>query len=614
MTDEEAIRLYGTTEPQPELLRLEAGALSCEFEGGALRHVKWGRVEIARGVSYLFRDNDWGTVPAEVEDIQVETTSSRFVLTFSMKMRMPDGLLTAAARVEGSDAGTLAFDVIATPDAELSTNRCGFVVLHPAACAGKRLSVEHTNGKLEELGFPLEISPSQPVFDIRALTYSPAPGMTLHCRLEAALPHDRAGKFEMEDQRNWSDASFKTYVASLLDEWPYRLPDGVPLAQRVEFEVTGVSAEREKRDGHTRQLRLGEPTDHRLPALGIGVPAGISLATTNEHTALRGLGAQWWIVDADLESARLSEDICAVSELRRDLPVKVQLDAVVPEELSPDEAASLLRKKCDSAQLQVDAIRILPAPFLKSFQPTDVWPNVPPLEVYAQAARRCFPDSLVGGGMFTYFTELNRKRPASTALDFVGHATCPIVHAADDTSVMETIEALESILLSVRLMCPGVAYRLGPSTIASPRNPYGTSPASNPEPRRIPLASSDPRHQGQFGAAWTAAYAAACAHAGLDVLALHHSHGPCGPYFGSDTRVPAWQVLEVFSRASGAPVVPIEGLGSDLAGLGWEDAEGPMKGLVVNLTAHSIPISIEGRTDAHLGPFAVLNFVHDRAV
>ena len=44
--------------------------------------------------------------------------------------------------------------------------------------------------------------------------------------------------------------------------------------------------------------------------------------------------------------------------------------------------------------------------------------------------------------MFSFFTELNRKRPPAQLLDFVHNSTCPIVHAADDRSVMETHEAL----------------------------------------------------------------------------------------------------------------------------------------------------------------------------
>ena len=32
--------------------------------------------------------------------------------------------------------------------------------------------------------------------------------------------------FEMEDHRNWTDASFKTYVRPLALPWPYVLPAG----------------------------------------------------------------------------------------------------------------------------------------------------------------------------------------------------------------------------------------------------------------------------------------------------------------------------------------------------------------------------------------------------
>ena len=50
-------------------------------------------------------------------------------------------------------------------------------------------------------------------------------------------------------------------------------------------------------------------------------------------------------------------------------------------------------------------------------------------EIYA-AARRRFPGVTLGGGMAAYFTELNRKRPPTGALDYVTFTTCPNVHAA----------------------------------------------------------------------------------------------------------------------------------------------------------------------------------------
>jgi D-apionolactonase len=44
------------------------------------------------------------------------------------------------------------------------------------------------------------------------------------------------------------------------------------------------------------------------------------------------------------------------------------------------------------------------------------------------SAEQAFPTALIGGGMLTYFTELNRKRQSREGIDFIGHATCPIVH------------------------------------------------------------------------------------------------------------------------------------------------------------------------------------------
>ena len=83
------------------------------------------------------------------------------------------------------------------------TNRAGFVVLHPAWLAGQKLKVTHVDDREEETRFPERISPSQPVFDIRALSHEVAPGLWATCRMEGDT-------FEMEDQRNWTDASYKT--------------------------------------------------------------------------------------------------------------------------------------------------------------------------------------------------------------------------------------------------------------------------------------------------------------------------------------------------------------------------------------------------------------------
>ncbi|TIO00653.1 MAG: hypothetical protein E5X93_32115, partial [Mesorhizobium sp.] len=102
----------------------------------------------------------------------------------------------------------------------------------------------------------------------------------------------------------------------------------------------------------------------------------------------------------------------------------------------------------------------------QSTPPGSVWPACPPLENVYAAARRAFPGIRLGGGMFSFFTELNRKRVPAELLDFVSHCTCPIVHAADDLSVMQSLEALPFITQSTRAIYRAMPYRIGPSTIA----------------------------------------------------------------------------------------------------------------------------------------------------
>ena len=130
--------------------------------------------------------------------------------------------------------------------------------------------------------------------------------------------------------------------------------------------------------------------------------------------------------------------------------------------------------------------------------------------------------------MLSTFTELNRKRPQAPLLDFVTHTTCSIVHAANDRSVMETLETLPAIIASTRAMIGEKPYRIGPSAVAARMNPYGKVVLDNPKNGRVCLTNRDPRQRGLFNAAWTLGYVAACAYAGVTSVAIGALVGPLG--------------------------------------------------------------------------------------
>lgn len=583
-------------------MKLQAGDLSCELEDGAIRYVRWKGLEVVRGIAYLLRDAEWGTAPVRIQSCEVREEAGAFEVDIQAGM----GEVAVRGSVCGSADGTLSFRMVARADQPVSTSRCGFVLLHPAHVAGTELQVTHTDGREEKTQFPLLISPGQPVFDIRRLRHAAAPGLWVDCLLEAELPHDPQGKFEMEDQRNWSDASFKTYVGSLLDAWPYAMAAGREFVQHVRVRVEDARASAVPQVAKVRPVTLGAPSGRAMPAIGVGVPAGLRLASEQEKQAIRELRPQWLHAEVANADTGVARDLAELFALARAIGARVQLDMVCDALEAPALAVQRVRELCYAAGGAPDAVRALPQPLLKSYQPQGRWPQVPSPQQYAAALAQAFPGAALGGGMFTNFTELNRARPCVDELAFIGHAACPIVHAADDRSVMETLQSLPYIARSVHEHWPDVPYRLGPVTLAMHRNPYGHLPVRNTARARVAMADADPRHEEAFGAAWIAGFAATVAPLSVEVLTLNHTHGTSGPLSRDGARTPAWAVQAALAQAAGARVLQVRDLPEDVCGVAWVQEQGSAQLLLANTSAQAREVQLPDRTARQLKAYETL--------
>ena len=216
--------------------------------------------------------------------------------------------------------------------------------------------------------------------------------------------------------------------------------------------------------------------------------------------------------------------------------------------------------------------------------------------------------------MFIYFTELNRKRVPAGSLDFVTHCTCPIVHAADDLSVMQSLEALPFITQSARAIFGEKPYRIGPSTIAMRQNPYGGATKANPRSQRIAMADRDPRHAGLFAAAWTIGYAARVAPVGLEQLTLSGFTGPFGVLAASGEPVAEGTPRPIFDAIKGlcemAGLAHVAATTSDetkVLALAGHAASGKIILWLVNLAAGDVPVDISalGREQFLMAPYAI---------
>ena len=519
---DDSFRLYGTEMQEPEARVLTAGALSVTLQDGNLRTLRFKGHEVLRAVALLVRDKDWGTCNASITRLSVRSEDYGFTISYFARFTAPSGAnLDCEIRILGTPDG-LNFSADCVSDDAFETARAGFAVLHPiVGVAGEPVTVEHADGTIEHSRWPDRIDPWQPFKEIAAITHHVAGGIKATTRFEGDV-------FEMEDQRNWTDGSYKTYVRPLALPWPYMLEKDKPFSQRISVAI-------EAEDNAAPALNTGEaisirilPTTLKLPEIGIGLrPECVEQDRVSIET-LKTTGVRHLIAHFDPLAGHGIETLEGYAEIAEASGLKVTLELAVPcvrplrEEFS--DIAALVRQ----SGLTLDTVFVSPSVDRQSTPPGSKWPECPPLEDVYAAARETFPGIRLGGGMLSYFTELNRKRVPTETIDYVSHCTNPIVHAADDLSVMQTFEALRYVVASTRAIHGDKPYRIGPSTIAMRQNPYGSATKDNPARARIPMANIDPRHNGQFGAAWTLAYAATVASTGLEVLTLSTLTGPFG--------------------------------------------------------------------------------------
>lgn len=604
----DAFPLYGTRVVEAEPVRLSAGPLSADFVNGNLRSIRYGGIEVLRAIAYIVRDRDWGTYEPALTNLMIDCGADSFSVSYTANCTGQDASrLAFRTTIKGSSDGRLVFDVSALPESDFETNRCGFCILHPiAGLAGSAVTVEHTDGSVVATKLPLLIDPWQPFKDLRAITHEVQPGITAECRMEGDT-------FEMEDQRNWSDASYKTYVRPLALPWPYVLPAGQPVRQTIslriidEGKIPAVAASTEP-----VRIELGE-AGQRLPDIGVIIyPDDVEAALANLPT-LAALGPQQLVFHYDPTRGHGLGALQSFAKLAA-YPVQTTLECVVACAGDLDAELSGVAGMVRQAGLKLSAIAVSPSVDRQSTPPGSTWPECPPLEDVYAAARRAFPGIRLGGGMFSYFTELNRKRVPAGLLDFVTHCTCPIVHAADDLSVMQSLEALPFITQSARAIFGKKPYRIGPSTIAMRQNPYGGATKENPEGLRIAMADRDPRHAGLFAAAWTIGYAARVAPVGLEQLTLSGFTGPFGVLAASGEPVAEGSPRPIFDAIKGlcemAGLAHVAARTSDetkVLALAGRAASGKIILWLVNLTAGDVPVDISalGREQFLMAPYAI---------
>jgi len=507
---------------------LRAGPFSLVFEAGDIRYVKLGEREVIRRIYGAVRDRNWGTVPVEISDLSFEDSDLAFRITYTATHRRDDIHFVWLAEITGMADGLLRFSFDGEANSTFLRNRIGLCVLHPIReCAGAHVRTLHRDGSHRALAFPRGIAEEQPMpgfQDLAGLAHEIEPG--LWAELEFT-----GDTFETEDQRNWIDASFKTYGTPLSAPRPVEVRVGTRIQQQVTLrlraephafvgdEVTSLtlppknraSSRRLLRDQEPLTVRLNDSICGRLPELGLSMASHGRPLTEREIGRLSRLGIAHLRADLRLADPQWPGALRHAARDALELGAALELALHLP----ADQPGDLTAVAKELARLKADPIRAL---ILRDGQKST------PADDLA-AARLALADCgmALGAGTAADLYQLNLQRPPADA-DFICWSMNPQVHANDLTSIAETPEAAAQQVLSAREYFGDVPLIVSPITLKPRFNPVATSLDSSASPDELP-PQVDPRQMSLFGAAWTLAMLAALAPTGVESLTLFETTG-----------------------------------------------------------------------------------------
>ncbi len=515
------VALFGTKEIFPHAIPLQAGQLSLRLQGTKLLALCAGGYEVWHGVAFLYRDVGWGTPEPILDASEYRVGVSDF--SVDIQAHFPTTpRIDLHIRIEGDVLGRVRYECTAVAQEDIATQRTGLCVMHPMSAIGRAVEIGHDDGRTSQSTFPRLVPPWPPFMLVRSMRHEFANDAWASCRVFGE-------SFEVEDQRNNADASFKLYGRSNSMPRPYYLRAGVPLTQRVELEVGTVPFPAQAAIGPS--FTLG-PMLNRCPTIGIGLAPGQlagdgqliakvqALSSIQIHLVLDGPND---VIDFDVLEK------CVVASGR---PLRLDIRAATV--LSSAEINAL------ACSLQERGIH------------TEAVAGFPATPSMVTALREAFPGAAIGGGTPFFFAQLNRVENLGP-VNFLSFTVSATVHGADDQSPMDGLRSLPSLIDTARTRHPGLPVRVGPSGIAAPRSPLGDQPSSDGT-RRIALARLDPRSGALYGAAWLIGHIGTFAQCALQALSVWGFGRGDGLFFGGDASsaqlTPAGWVLREIRGAT----------------------------------------------------------------
>lgn len=569
-----SLLLYGRREPPPTVESLRAGPLRMLYQPvlGYVRGLRWNGREVLRGIYGAVRDRNWETIPGEFTESCRDIEADAFRVAFECHHRRKEIDFVWRGSITGTRDGCVSYEFDGEARSTFLRNRIGLCVLHPILeCAGAAARQIRVDGRRVDGRFPDLIEPQvvgEGSFrELRSVAHEVEPRVWAEVEFEGEV-------FEMEDQRNWTDASFKTYGTPLSAPFPVEIKAGTRVRQGVRFRIVG--ARPPNRAGTVEVMDAPEavvrpeparaaPT--RMPGVGLGMASHSGRLSDGQIARLRSLDLAHVRADLRFASTHWARDWTRALEEASRVGARVELALHLPR--TGDVDASEIRRVLEAGRNAV--VRVL------ALRDHEAATSVGTLDCIRRLTEGW--NVPVGCGTDANFCELNREqalgRCAVRHADFVFWPMNPQVHASDDRTVLENLGAQAATVRTARAFAGGLPLVISPVTLRRRFNAVAIAEVSEGVPGELP-PQVDPRQAGWFGAAWTLGSLAALAAAGVEAVTCYETTGwrgvmeleegcPLPERFPSVAGAvfPLYHVFEEIRGFAGAEVLPMVGVPSD---------------------------------------------------
>ncbi len=232
-------------------MTLRAGPITLKYQDGELRYLRVGGREIVRRIYFGVREAKFAaTDMPSFSAARVEAAEDHFAIHLSASCQGKTISYNWTADVTGSADGTIEFRVTGSAPADGTSARIGLCVLYGSdSLAGQKFETLDEQGHAAPGQFPELVSPALVALRFHTLRYA-IDALHVSCGIAEST-------FDMEDQRNYGDSSFKAY-----NPMPYaypRIEKGQALTQTLTLRVESAPPATTAPTDEAVHVRIGSP-------------------------------------------------------------------------------------------------------------------------------------------------------------------------------------------------------------------------------------------------------------------------------------------------------------------------------------------------------------------